>query len=74
MTPEKTVELPVLHYLKKKESWVTFKELYIALPQSSKQGIRNCIYKLEREGIIERSSIKSTRRAQSRVKFKLKQP
>lgn len=69
----KAVEPHVLNYLKEKEGWVTFKELYFALEEASKQGIRNCIYRLEGKGTVERSLAEKRKGDRSRIKFKLKQ-
>lgn len=66
------IEEGILRYLENKKSAVTFKELYAALDQFSEQGIRNRVYMMIEEGIIERTKPLVVEYKRIVVRFKLK--
>ena len=68
MGRNRVVGIQILGYLEDKGTDVTFKELYGALKQFSKQGIRNSMYILLKEGRVKKSRIKNTRRVRFRLK------
>jgi ssDNA-specific exonuclease RecJ len=72
MGRKRVIGTHILSYLEEKGTDVTFKELYGALKQFSKQGIRNSMYTLIKEDLVEKSLMEKTKFSQSRVRFSLK--